>query len=151
VEGQSDAIARGGLLYPNGYQNFTLRVTDPEKGSITTRIDVDYTDSISETNENNNSDSTDIDVGGSSSGGSHSSRISCDLSLSPSHIDEGDSATLRWETDNADDARFNQGIGSVDEDGGSKRVSPDEDTTYRLTVENDDGNEETCSITLRVD
>ncbi len=151
IEGQQDAIARGGLLYPNGYQNFTLRATDNERGNIRVSIEVDYQDVINESNESNNDYATDIDMNGS---GRSTSRddISCDLSLSPSRIDDGDSATLRWETDGpVETARFNQGIGRVDEDGGSKRVSPDEDTTYRLTIEDEDGNDTSCSVTLRVD
>ena len=150
IEGQQDAIARGGLLYPNGYQNFTLRATDNERGNIRVSIEVDYPDAITETSESNNDYATDIDV--SSGGSSSRDDISCDLSLSPSHIDEGDSATLRWETDGpVESARFNQGLGRVDEDGGSRRVSPDEDTTYRLTIEDEDGNDTSCSVTLRVD
>ncbi len=148
VEGQAEAIGRGGLLYPNGYQTFTIRVTDPDSGNLTTRIEIDYPGVITETNERNNDDTIDVDVGGSSS--SHS-RLSCDITASPSRIDDGERTTLRWDTRGADDARINQGIGRVDEDGGSIRVSPDEDTTYRLTVENDDGDEETCSVTVRVD
>jgi hypothetical protein len=78
--------------------------------------------------------------------------LSCDLTASDTHIENGDSTTLRWDTDgDVDSARINQGIGSVDEDGGSKRVSPDFDTTYRMTVEDRHGNEETCSVTVRVD
>jgi hypothetical protein len=57
--------------------------------------------------------------------------LSCDLTASDTHIENGDSTTLRWDTDgDVDSARINQGIGSVDEDGGSKRIHPDEDTTY---------------------
>jgi hypothetical protein len=78
--------------------------------------------------------------------------ISCELTASNRSIEEGDEVTLRWETDgDVDDARFNQGIGRVDEDGGTRRVSPNSDTRYVLTVENDNGDEDTCSVTIDVD
>lgn len=75
----------------------------------------------------------------------------CELRVSPTRIEDGERATLRWETENATYASINQGVGRVDEDGGSERVSPSRDTTYRMTVRNSDGDEETCSATLRVD
>ncbi len=76
--------------------------------------------------------------------------LSCELDASDTSVDEGDRVTLEWETEGADDARINQGIGSVDEDGGTERVTVDNDTTFRMTVENNDGDEETCSVTVRV-
>jgi len=77
-------------------------------------------------------------------------RLSCDMSASDYSIEDGDDVTLRWDSDGADDARINQGIGRVNESG-TKRVSPSRDTTYVLTVENDEGDEEDCSVTIRVD
>jgi hypothetical protein len=78
--------------------------------------------------------------------------ISCDLEVSDSSVDEGDEVTLEWEIDgDADFASINHGIGRVDEDGGEEEVEVDEDTTFRLTVRNDDGDEDTCSASVRVD
>lgn len=74
----------------------------------------------------------------------------CEIDASDTSVDEGDRITLEWDTRGADDARINQGIGSVDEDGGTERVTIDDTTTFRLTVENDDGDEEDCSVTVRV-
>lgn len=151
VEGESDAIAYGGLLYPNGYQNFTLRATDLENGTLTTRIDVDYTNALQETNESNNTDSVDVRIG--SGGGSSSSRdVSCSLDASDTRVNDGDRITLEWDTDgNPSYASLNQGIGRVDEDGGTERVRVTDDTTYRMTVRNSRGDEDTCSVTVRVD
>ncbi len=76
---------------------------------------------------------------------------SCDLTASDTNISEGDSTTLRWYvTGNTESASINEGVGSVDEDGGTERVSPDEDTTYRLTVRGEGGSR-TCSVTVHVD
>ncbi len=71
--------------------------------------------------------------------------VSCDLSVSDSRVEEGDRVTLEWETDgNPNYASINQGIGRVDEDGGDERVEIDGDTTFRMTVRNNDGDEDTC-------
>ena len=78
--------------------------------------------------------------------------VSCDLSVSDSTVEDGDRVTLEWETDgNLNYASINQGIGRVDEDGGDERVEIDGDTTFRMTVRNNDGDEDTCSVTVRVD
>jgi len=75
----------------------------------------------------------------------------CELTASDRSIESGDSVTLRWDTRDADDASINQGIGRVDEDGGSERVHPTRDTKYTLTVENDNGDDYDCSVTINVD
>ena len=135
-------------LRPRGYKDFTFGFDNAREGDnrrFTVTVDPDR--DVAESNEGNNVASRTIDIGN----GRSSSRLSCDIWVSPSRIDEGDRATLRWDTSgNPDRATINQGIGRVDEDGGSERVSPRRDTTYRLTVE-DGGDEEDCSVTLRVD
>lgn len=149
VEGQSDAIAYGGSLNPNGYQNFTLRATDLESDTYTTRIDVDYTNAVAETNESNNNDSIDARVGGSAS--HNNDDVSCSIDASDTRVDEGDRITLEWDTDgDVTYASINNGVGRVDEDGGTERVTVDDDTTFRLTVRNSDGDEDTCSVTVRI-
>ncbi len=78
--------------------------------------------------------------------------ISCELTASDRTVEEGDEITLEWDIDgNATYASINQGIGRVDEDGGEEDVDVDEDTTFRLTVRDNHGNEDTCSVTVRVD
>lgn len=139
------------LLYPGGYKDFTFGFDDPEEGNDRHfTVTADPHDDVSEGSENNNRSTATIDIGNSGRN-NDDDFIGCDLEVSPSRIDEDERATLRWETEgDIDSARFNQGIGSVDEDGGSMRVGPNEDTTYRLTVRGD-GDEVTCSVTLRVD
>lgn len=72
----------------------------------------------------------------------------CDITASDLTIDEGDSTTLRWDSRYADDAELS-GHGDVSENG-TKKVSPNNTTTYRLTVTGN-GGKDTCSVTVRVD
>lgn len=78
---------------------------------------------------------------------------SCDLNASDTSVDEGDDIILEWDTEDADYASINQGIGRVDEDGGDIRVEieDNDDVTFRMTVRDNDGDEDTCSVTIRVD
>jgi hypothetical protein len=63
VEHEDDAVAYGGILYPNGTQTFTLRVENPQDGNnLTTRIDVDFQNALLESDERNNDESIDVDV-----------------------------------------------------------------------------------------
>ncbi len=107
--------------------------------------------------QNNNANQSNIF--NSSSKGSHDhddddddndSDLDCELDVSDSSVDEDDRVTLSWDTEGAVRASINQGIGRVDEDGGSERVTIDDDTTFRMTVEDEDGDEETCSVSVRV-
>ncbi len=147
VERQDEAIAYGSTLNPNGYQTFTLRVTDIARNT-SIRIDADYLNAVRETDESNNSRS----LNASSGGGSTSSRdVSCNLDASDTRVDDGDRITLEWDTDgNPNYASINNGIGRVDEDGGTERVRITDDTTFRMTVRNSRGDEDTCSVTVRV-
>ncbi len=78
--------------------------------------------------------------------------LECELDVSDTRVEEGDEVTLEWEIDgDATYASINHGIGRVDEDGGEEDVDVDEDTTFRLTVRDNHGNEDTCSVTVRVD
>lgn len=148
VAGQDEAIAYGSSLNPNGYQTFTLRVTDISRGT-SIRIDADYLNTVPETDESNNSRSLSASSGSSSS--SSSRDVSCNLDASDTRVDEGDRITLEWDTDgNPNYASINQGVGRVDEDGGTERVTIDDDTTFRMTVRNSHGDEDTCSVTVRI-
>lgn len=63
ITGEDTATGIGGLLYPNGTQVFTLRITDPKKGeTLRISIDIDYQDRIAESNENNNDETLRLDV-----------------------------------------------------------------------------------------
>lgn len=75
---------------------------------------------------------------------------SCDLFESnPSTIVRGSSATLTWETSNANTVLLNNGIGAVVADG-SRTVTPTSDTTYVLTVIGAQDQSVDCSVTVRV-
>ncbi|MBL8173898.1 MAG: OmpA family protein [Bryobacterales bacterium] len=70
------------------------------------------------------------------------------FTVDPSSIERGQSATLRWSSQNASSATIDNGIGSV-QPNGSRQVSPSSTTTYRLTVTGE-GGEASQTVTLRV-
>jgi len=72
-----------------------------------------------------------------------------DFSASDLSIEDGDSTTLHWSTNNCEDIKISD-IGYVSDDG-SKKVSPDEDTTYILTAYDEDGSHQTDSVKIYVD
>ncbi|MDE2927703.1 MAG: PPC domain-containing protein [Acidobacteriota bacterium] len=71
------------------------------------------------------------------------------LSASPTSIERGQSATLRWSSTNATSASLTPGIGTVPTSG-SRRVSPTRTTTYRITVRGADGQTASDSTTVTV-
>ena len=69
------------------------------------------------------------------------------LSASPDTIEQGQSTTLNWQTQNANDITL-EGIGKVDASG-SRTVSPSSSTTYRLTARGAGGTQEaTARVTV---
>jgi peptidoglycan-associated lipoprotein len=69
------------------------------------------------------------------------------LSVNPSSIQTGQSATLSWQTSNATDVSID-GIGAVQANG-SQSVSPTDSTTYHLTAKGSGGSQEaTARITV---
>jgi peptidoglycan-associated lipoprotein len=68
------------------------------------------------------------------------------LTVNPGTIDKGQSATLTWQTSNANDVSIDNGIGAV-QPNGSQQVSPSDSTTYTLTAKGDGG---TQTATARV-
>ena len=70
------------------------------------------------------------------------------LVAEPSTIQRGQSATLRWEVSNATEIAFNQGIGTV-QARGTRQVSPNDTTTYTLTVKGPGGTD-ARSVTVNV-
>ena len=75
---------------------------------------------------------------------------SCDMfTATPSTIVRGGSATLSWETSNANTVLLNNGIGAVAVDG-SRVVSPTTNTTYTLTVIGAQDTQVDCSVTVKV-
>jgi uncharacterized repeat protein (TIGR01451 family) len=75
----------------------------------------------------------------------------CDfLTANPTEIRLGESTTLTWETTNATVVSINNNIGQVDVDG-STTVSPDGDTTYKLTATGVDHKVDECEVRVKVD
>ena len=74
----------------------------------------------------------------------------CTLSIDPTSITEGESATLTWTTTGSPtSAVIDNGVGAVDPTGGSVVVTPPTSVTYHLTVTNDAGSSE-CSAAIIV-
>ncbi len=66
-------------------------------------------------------------------------------------ITSGQSATLRWTATNAKSAEIDQGVGAVaPASGGSVQVSPTADTTYTLTVTDNNDATSTAQLTVTV-
>lgn len=63
---------------------------------------------------------------------------SCNLSVSPASIVQGQSANLNWTSQNANDCSIQPGIGPVDRQG-NMTVSPAADTLYTLTCAGEGG------------
>ncbi len=71
------------------------------------------------------------------------------LSVAPSSINLGESATLTWSSTNAESVEISPDLGTVPA-AGSRRVSPRTTTTYQITVRGADGQTRTASLTVRV-
>ncbi len=71
------------------------------------------------------------------------------LSVEPSSIERGQSATLRWSSKGATEASINQGIGTV-ATSGSRQVFPSNSTTYTINVKGEGGTASaSASVTVR--
>ena len=71
------------------------------------------------------------------------------LSASPTSIERGESTTLTWSSTNAESAEMEPDIGEVAVSG-TRRVSPEVTTTYRITVRGADGQTATAAVTVSV-
>ena len=89
-----------------------------------------------------------ITEGGGIDGG-HPPPPTVTLSASPKSIDRGQSTTLSWSSTSAESAEIEPGIGEVPTSG-TRRVSPNATTTYRITVTGADGQTATASVTVTV-
>ena len=73
------------------------------------------------------------------------------FTASPSTIDPGGSSTLRWQTSGAKNVSISPDPGGgTPGTSGSRSVSPDSTTEYRLTASNDDGDSVTARETVTV-
>ncbi|MFH1429083.1 MAG: hypothetical protein ABIH39_04990, partial [Candidatus Margulisiibacteriota bacterium] len=80
-----------------------------------------------------------------------SCNANANISVSPSSIHQGESATVHWNTSNASYATINQ-FGSVSLSG-SRTISPSNTTTYTINADDDDGGyncSDSASATLTV-
>ena len=71
------------------------------------------------------------------------------LSASPTTIDRGQSTMLTWSSTNAESAEITPDIGGVPTSG-TRKVSPNVTTTYRITATGADGQTATASATVTV-
>jgi len=75
--------------------------------------------------------------------------LGVDISADPDAIISGEAAVLTWDSINATRVSMDNGIGDVDVSG-LLTVSPEESTTYAITVENDEGQTARSSIIVAV-
>ena len=76
---------------------------------------------------------------------------SCSISASPNLITSGDSVTISWSSGNANKvASSNFGITGAENLSGQKTFSPTSKSTYKLTVQNSNGDQATCETTINV-
>ncbi|XKT75472.1 MAG: hypothetical protein ACJKSS_01655 [Patescibacteria group bacterium UBA2103] len=88
--------------------------------------------------------------GGGGGGGTVPAPV-CSLTVNPTSIVEGDSATLTWVTRYADLLAIDNSIGNLSEITGSVSVSPTETTTYTLVAQNSyTGRTVECNATVTV-
>ncbi len=71
------------------------------------------------------------------------------LAASPTSIDRGQSTTLTWSSTSAESAEITPDIGVVPTSG-TRKVSPNVTTTYRITVTGADGQTATASVTVAI-
>ena len=71
------------------------------------------------------------------------------LSASPTSIERGESATLTWSSTSAESAEIEPDIGAVPTSG-TRKVSPNATTTYRIMVRGTGGQTQTASATVTV-
>ena len=82
-------------------------------------------------------------------GGGHAPPPTVTLSASPSSIERGQSTTLTWSSTNGESAEIEPDIGRVPASG-SRKVSPNVTTTYRIMVTGADGQTAAASVTVTV-
>lgn len=78
------------------------------------------------------------------------STVSCSLSVAPSVITRGSSATLSWTSQNAVSGSINPGLGPIASPNGSTTISPTSTTTYVGNATGADSSTTTCSTTITV-
>ena len=75
--------------------------------------------------------------------------VAVKLTASPASLEQGQSTTLTWSSTSAESAEIEPDIGAVSTSG-TRKVSPNATTTYRITVTGADGQTATASVTVTV-
>jgi hypothetical protein len=73
----------------------------------------------------------------------------CQLGISAVNIDYGQSVTLTWSTQNATSVTMNNGIGTLPLNG-SMTVTPAGNTTYAILIENAEGEQKLCEVSVEL-
>ncbi len=108
--------------------------------------DTTYKASV-EGDENNPNCMKKVTVGSTS----HNDHVCVYLKADDTDVDEGDTVTLSWKTDNASSITIDNGVGKVTPvDEGSIKVTVDDDTTYHASVPGDEDNPN-CTVSIDVD
>jgi len=76
--------------------------------------------------------------------------LGCSISADSLFVTEGDTAELTWSSADGSFAMIDNGIGDVDLSGATTTVV-DVDTTFTMTVYDQQENEETCSVTIETE
>ncbi|MEK7569460.1 MAG: hypothetical protein AAB500_01020 [Patescibacteria group bacterium] len=102
-------------------------------------------------NSSSDSDSVTINVDEDNGG-----NVSVDISADDTRIDEGDSTRVRWTSDNADFCEGEDGDNGwngrdLGTDGSRDTGDLDRDTTFRITCFDNNGDEDSDSVTIRTD
>lgn len=74
---------------------------------------------------------------------------SCYISANPTSIQQGSYTTLSWQANNASSIWIDNGVGPVT-NSGVYIVRPNTTTTYRMTVNSNNGGTRTCDVTIGV-
>ncbi len=83
------------------------------------------------------------------SGSTQEDGPTCNMSVTPTKVNKGESVTISWTSDNAVSAVIDNGIGEVPLNG-DKKITLNQTTTYIGTFSDSDGNKTTCSVKARI-
>jgi hypothetical protein len=129
------AVGAPGYYTPdNQWERVSVFTYDSKTYTLKSKVIVDYGQYVDINNGTVLVGAPQSDNAGQDSGGSRMlSFCTADIGTEPEIIQVGESATLTWSTENADNISIDQGIGTVSASG-SLSVSPQETTTYTITA-----------------
>ncbi|OGI92489.1 hypothetical protein A2933_01115 [Candidatus Nomurabacteria bacterium RIFCSPLOWO2_01_FULL_46_18] len=105
--------------------------------------------------DNGDSDSDSVTINVDEDNNNDSGNVSVDIRADDTSIDFEGFTRIRWESDNADFCEGDGGANGwnnrdLDENGSFNTGSLTRNTTFRITCENDDGDSDSDSVTIRV-